>query len=186
MNQTTHTARAPYQVGDHVAALCYDARYGTCLVRNARVLAVERDTQRPGYPWLVTYQTGPEQRTVRVNVSGLDTNGYVNPSTSVLSIEESTRPAGIKATALAASLRREGVAGPLATSTGGDNLAVVITWPSGNDRIVVGVDVFEGRATYDIAAYPDREHEEPDQALTVHHHRQALVEVARLVAGGAL
>ena len=94
MNQTTHTARAPYQVGDHVAALSHDARYGTCLVRNARVAAVERDTQRPGCPWLVTYQAGPDQqRTVRVNVSGMDTNGYVSPSTSVLSIEQATRPA---------------------------------------------------------------------------------------------
>ncbi len=62
MNQTTHTARAPYQVGDHVAALSHDARYGTCLVRNARVAAVERDTQRPGCPWLVTYQAGPDQQ----------------------------------------------------------------------------------------------------------------------------
>ena len=186
MSQTTTTARAPYQVGDHVAALCFDARYGTCLVRNARVLAVDRDTQRPGYPWLVTYQAGPDtQRTVRVNGSGMDVNGYVNPSTSVLSIEESTRPAGIKATALATSLRREGVPGALATTTGGDNLAVVLTWPSGNDRIVVGIDVFEGRATYDIAAYPDREHEVPDHETTVHHHAEAVAEVARLFAAGA-
>ena len=186
MSQTTTTARAPYQVGDHVAALCFDARYGTCLNLAARVLRVDRDTRRPGYPGLITYQAGPgETRQVRVNQGGMDVNGYVSPSTSVLSIEEATRPAGIKATALAASLRREGVPGALATTTGGDNLAVVLTWPSGNDRIVVGIDVFEGRTTYDIAAYPDREHEVPDHEQAAHHHTEAVAEVARLFAAGA-
>ncbi|MBX9244642.1 hypothetical protein ICW40_07440 [Actinotalea ferrariae] len=177
------TARAPYQVGDHVSALYLDPARGTCLARAARVVAVRRTDERAEYPWTITYRISDDVvRDVRVNAAGVDANRYVEPSTSVLTLEEAHTPAGQVATALAESLRRARVAGALATTTGGSNVAVVITWPSGNDRIVIGVDVEDGSPVFYVAAYEDREHEAPGHEHTARSIPAVVTEVVRLLA----
>lgn len=182
-HRRTATTRAPYQVGDHVSALYGDPQHGTCLARAAHVVAVRRTDERADYPWTITYQISDEvTREVRVNAAGVDANRYVEPSTSVLTLDQTHTEAGQVATALAVSLRRAGVVGPLATTTGGDNIAVVVTWPSGNDRVVIGVEVWDAAPVFYIGAYEDREHETPAHEHTTHDIPAAVTQVVRLLA----
>lgn len=179
----SNTVGAPYQVGDHVSALYADSQHGTCLARAARVVAIRRTDERADYPWTITYRIGDGlTRDVRVNAGGVDANRYVEPSTSVLTLDEAHTEAGQAATALAASLRRAKVPGPLATTTGGGNVAVVITWPSGNDRIVIGVEVWNTSPVFYIGAYEDREHDAPGYEHTAHSIPATVTEVVRLLA----
>lgn len=179
----TRTARAPYQVGDHISALYGDPQHGTCLARAARVVAVRRTDERADYPWTITYRISEDlTRDVRVNAAGVDGGRYVEPSTSVLTLEEAHTPAGQVATALAQTLRHAGVPGPLASTTGGNNVAVVLTWPSGNDRIVIGVEVWDSAPVFYVAAYEDREHDAPGHEHTAHSIPAAVTEVVRLLA----
>lgn len=179
---TTRTGRAPYQVGDHVSAAYLDAKYGTVLIRNAPVLEVQHTDEQAAYPWTITYRIDNEPTRVRVNAAGTDINRNVEPSTSVLTIDEAHTPAGRTAITLADALRRVGVPGPLATTTGGNNMAVVLTWPSGNDRVVIGVEVWDGEPVFDVAAYEDREHTTPAHEHTAHTVPDVVTEVARLLA----
>lgn len=102
-------------------------------------------------------------------------------ATSVLTFEQEDTPAGQHATALAECLHRAQVPGPLATATGGNNLAVVVPWPSGNDRIVIGVEVWDDTPTFHVAAYQDREHDEPVHAVTAHDVPTVVADVVRLL-----
>lgn len=184
MTKTTHTIRAPYQVEDHVQVLYGHPRHGTCLARAVRVVTVARTDERAAHPWTITYRLGPGDGTysVRVDADGFCANRYVQPSTSVLTLEESWTEHGQIATALATALRRAGVPGPLATTTGGNNFAVVITWPSGNDQVVIGVDIWDGSPHLHVAAYEDREHDAPAHEHTVNTIPAAVTEVVRLLA----
>lgn len=182
-HRRTRTAHAPYQVGDHVCALYADPRHGTCLARAAQVIAVRRTDERADYPWTITYQINDDvTRDVRVNAAGVDANRYIEPSTSVLTLDEAHTEAGQVATALAESLRRAGVVGPLATTIGGNNTAVVVAWPSGNDRIVIGVEVWDATPAFHVGAYEHREHDATAHQHTAHSIPAVVTEVVRLLA----
>lgn len=88
---------------------------------------------------------------------------------------------GRYAQALAECLRSPETPRPLATALGGDDLGVVIAWPSGNDRVVIGVDVHDGKPTFRVAAYEDGEHQAPGHEHTAHDIPTVVADVRRLL-----
>lgn len=88
---------------------------------------------------------------------------------------------GQYAQALAHCLRSRQVPRPLAAALGGDDVGVVIAWPSGNDRVVIGVDVSDGRPTFRVAAYEDGEHQPPGHEHTAHDIPTVVADVRRLL-----
>lgn len=64
--------------------------------------------------------------------------------------------AGRIAVVVASDLRNAKVPGnPTATTTGGNNVAVVLTYPSGRDWIVAAVEVWGSGPVFYIGQYPD-------------------------------
>lgn len=102
-------------------------------------------------------------------------------STSALTFAQRDTLPGQYAQALAHCLRSRQVPRPLATALGGDDLGVVITWPSGNDRVVIGVDVSDGTPTFHVAAYEDGEHQPPGHEHTAHDIPTVVADVRRLL-----
>lgn len=83
---------------------------------------------------------------------------------------------------LAETLHHAGILDAEATTTGGNNVAVVLTWPSGNDRIVIAVEVWDGAQWFHIGAYEDRGHDMPAHEHTARSIPAVVTEVLRLVA----
>lgn len=86
------------------------------------------------------------------------------------------------ARALAADLQAAGApGGPRASTTGGTNHAVVLTWPGGQDRIVVGVESWLTGPVYYATRYAAHD---PTHAVAHHEtttHAEALAVVLDLL-----
>lgn len=96
-----------------------------------------------------------------------------------------TRPTSAHlAQALAADLQAAGApGGPRASTTGGTNHAVVLTWPGGQDRIVVGVESWPTGPVYYATRYAAHD---PSQASAHHEtttHAGAVAAVLDLLTG---
>lgn len=109
---------------------------------------------------------------------------YAEPATSVLTRAQGDTEAGQVATRLAKALRRAGAPGPLATTTGGNNIAVVVVWLSGRDRIVAAVEVWDHTPTIYVGAYEDRDVDAPAWEHTAHTVPAAVAEITRLIRCG--
>lgn len=186
ITQRAQTA-APYRPGDHVQAL--SNRDGATVLLTAAVVTDVRPSADRDRPWTITYRDPYKPdgtKSVNVDEQGRDLHHYVERARHTLPWTLSLTPAAQVAIAVQRAVRHRGVVGALAATTGGDNIAVILVWPNGRDRVIAAVDVYDGTPHIVVGAYnPDHHPDDPPAwEHTTSDPSDAAREIARLYRAG--